>query len=57
MDPDDRARLVGIVQVLSSTYLDIQLQNALVFVLFLGFLVLRPQGILGKATDQFRISV
>jgi branched-chain amino acid transport system permease protein len=49
--------LVGIVQVLSSTYLDIQLQNALVFVLFLGFLVLRPQGILGKATDQFRISV
>jgi branched-chain amino acid transport system permease protein len=49
--------LVGLVQVLSSTYLDIQLQNALVFVLFLAFLVLRPQGILGKATDQFRISV
>jgi branched-chain amino acid transport system permease protein len=49
--------LVGVVQVLSSTYLDIQLQNALVFVLFLGFLVLRPQGILGKATDQFRTSV
>jgi branched-chain amino acid transport system permease protein len=49
--------VVGVVQVLSSTYLDIQLQNALVFVLFLGFLVLRPQGILGKATDQFRISV
>jgi branched-chain amino acid transport system permease protein len=49
--------LVGVVQVLSSTYLDIQLQNAVVFVLFLAFLVLRPQGILGKATDQFRISV
>jgi branched-chain amino acid transport system permease protein len=49
--------LVGVGQVLSSVYLDIQLQNMVVFVLFLVFLVLRPQGLLGKATDQFRISV
>jgi branched-chain amino acid transport system permease protein len=49
--------LVGTGQVLSSTYLDIELQNMIVFVLFLIFLVLRPQGLLGKATDQFRISV
>lgn len=48
---------VGVVQVLSSTYLDLQLQNAIVYVLFLAFLVLRPQGIMGKATDQFKISV
>jgi branched-chain amino acid transport system permease protein len=49
--------LVGVVQVLSSTYLDIQLQNALVYLLFLAFLILRPQGILGSATDQHKISV
>ena len=49
--------VVGVVQVLSSTYLDLQLQNAIVYVLFLAFLVLRPQGIMGKATDQFKISV
>jgi branched-chain amino acid transport system permease protein len=49
--------VVGIVQVLSTNYLDIQLQNALVYALFLVFLVLRPQGILGKATDQRKVSV
>lgn len=49
--------LVGAVQVLSSSYLDIQLQNTIVFVLFIVFLVLRPRGLMGKATDQFRISV
>jgi len=49
--------LVGVVQVLSTNYLDIQLQNALVYVLFLAFLVARPQGILGKATDQRKVSV
>jgi branched-chain amino acid transport system permease protein len=49
--------VVGVVQVLSTNYLDIQLQNALVYALFLAFLVLRPQGILGKATDQRKVSV
>ncbi|WP_448624402.1 branched-chain amino acid ABC transporter permease [Geodermatophilus sp. URMC 64] len=49
--------VVGIVQVLSTNFLDIQLQNALVYALFLVFLVLRPQGILGKATDQRKVSV
>ena len=49
--------VVGVAQVLSTNYLDIQLQNALVYALFLAFLVLRPQGILGKATDQRKVSV
>lgn len=49
--------LVGVIQVLSTNYLDIQLQNALVYALFLAFLVFRPQGILGKATDQRKVSV
>jgi branched-chain amino acid transport system permease protein len=49
--------VVGIVQVLSTEYLDIQLQNAMVYAAFLAFLLVRPQGIFGRATDQFRVSV
>jgi branched-chain amino acid transport system permease protein len=49
--------VVGIVQVLSTEYLDIQLQNAMVYAAFLAFLLVRPQGIFGRATDQHRVSV
>jgi branched-chain amino acid transport system permease protein len=49
--------LVGVVQVLSTEYLDIQLQNAMVYAAFLAFLLVRPQGIFGRATDQYRVSV
>jgi branched-chain amino acid transport system permease protein len=49
--------LVGVVQVLSTEYLDIQLQNAMVYAAFLAFLLVRPQGMFGRATDQFRVSV
>lgn len=49
--------LVGIIQVFTSTFVSIQLQNAAVYVLFLVFLVLRPQGLLGKSTHQEKVSV
>lgn len=49
--------VVGVVQVLSTNFLAIELQNVVVYVLFLAFLVLRPQGILGKATDQRKVTV
>lgn len=49
--------MVGTIQVLSAEYIDIQLQNAMVYSAFLLFLILRPQGMFGRATDQFRVSV
>jgi len=49
--------IVGMLQVLSTEYLDIQLQNAVVYAAFLAFLLVRPQGIFGRSTDQYRVSV
>jgi branched-chain amino acid transport system permease protein len=49
--------IVGVIQVLSTEYLDIQLQNAMVYAAFLLFLILRPQGLFGRATSQMRVSV
>jgi branched-chain amino acid transport system permease protein len=42
------ALIIGIVQQLSSLAVAISLQNVAVFLIFVGFLYLRPQGILGK---------
>jgi branched-chain amino acid transport system permease protein len=39
---------IGIVQQLSSLVVSISLQNVAVFTIFVLFLYLRPQGILGK---------
>ncbi len=49
--------IVGVLQLLSTTFFDIQLQNALVYGLFVLFLVVRPQGLFGRATDQGQVSV
>lgn len=49
--------IVGVLQLLSTTFFDIQLQNALVYGLFVIFLVVRPQGLFGRATDQGQVSV
>ncbi len=49
--------IVGVLQLLSTTFFDIQLQNALVYGLFIVFLVVRPQGLFGRATDQAQVSV
>jgi branched-chain amino acid transport system permease protein len=42
------ALIIGIVQQLSSLVVAVSLQNVAVFLIFVGFLYLRPQGILGK---------
>ena len=42
------ALIIGIVQQLSSLVVAISLQNVVVFLIFVGFLYLRPQGIFGK---------
>jgi branched-chain amino acid transport system permease protein len=40
--------IIGIIQQLSSLFVSISLQNVAVFMIFVLFLYLRPQGILGK---------
>jgi branched-chain amino acid transport system permease protein len=40
--------IIGVIQQLSSMFLPIELQNVAVFALFLFFLSVRPQGIMGK---------
>ena len=42
------ALIIGIVQQLSSLVVAVSLQNVAVFLIFVGFLYLRPQGLLGK---------
>ena len=49
--------IVGIVQGLSASYLDIQLQNAMVYVLFVLFLIVRPQGLFGRSTGEVTVRV
>jgi branched-chain amino acid transport system permease protein len=39
---------IGIIQQMASIIVPLQLQNALVFVIFLTLLVLRPQGFFGS---------
>ena len=39
--------LVGVVQSLSALMLPLQLQNLVLFVVFIAVLALRPQGLLG----------
>ena len=40
--------IIGIIQQLSSFFVTVSLQNVAVFLVFVLFLYLRPQGLLGK---------
>jgi branched-chain amino acid transport system permease protein len=44
--------VIGVVQQMSSLVLPLQLENTAVFVVFLAVLLLRPQGLLGRATER-----
>jgi branched-chain amino acid transport system permease protein len=44
--------VIGIVQQASSLILPLQLENTAVFAVFLALLLLRPQGLLGRATER-----
>ena len=43
---------IGLVQQLSTLVLPTQLQNAAIFVIFLMIVMVRPQGLFGRATDR-----
>ena len=43
---------IGLVQQLSTLVLPTQLQNAAIFVMFLMIVMVRPQGLFGRATDR-----
>jgi branched-chain amino acid transport system permease protein len=43
---------IGLVQQLSTLVLPIQLQNAAIFVVFLAIVMVRPQGLFGRATER-----
>jgi branched-chain amino acid transport system permease protein len=43
---------IGLVQQLSTLVLPLQLQNAAIFVIFLLVVMLRPQGLFGRATER-----
>jgi branched-chain amino acid transport system permease protein len=44
--------VIGVVQQMSSLVLPLQLENTAVFVVFLGLLLLRPQGLFGRTTER-----
>lgn len=43
---------IGLVQQLSTLVLPLQLQNAAIFVVFLAIVLVRPQGLFGRATER-----
>ena len=43
---------IGLVQQLSTLFLPLQLQNATIFMLFLGVVLLRPQGFFGRSAER-----
>ena len=43
---------IGLVQQLSTFVLPFQLQNATIFLLFLGVVLLRPQGLFGRSAER-----
>lgn len=43
---------IGLVQQLSTLFLPFQLQNATIFLLFLGVVLLRPQGFFGRSAER-----
>ena len=45
---------IGLVQQLSTLFLPNQLQNTAIFVVFLGIVLLRPQGLFGRARADIR---
>ncbi len=44
--------VIGVVQQMSSLVLPLQLEDTAVFIVFLGLLVLRPQGLFGRVTER-----
>ena len=44
--------VIGMVQQLSALFLDLQLQNTAIFVVFLLVLLFRPQGLFGKSAER-----
>lgn len=44
--------IIGVIQQMSTLVLPQQLQNATIFVIFLLILLLRPNGLLGRATER-----
>jgi branched-chain amino acid transport system permease protein len=44
--------VIGVVQQMSSLVLPLQLEDTAVFVVFLGLLLLRPQGLFGRVTER-----
>jgi branched-chain amino acid transport system permease protein len=44
--------LIGLVQQLSTLILPVQLQNTAIFVVFLGVIFLRPQGLFGRNVER-----
>jgi branched-chain amino acid transport system permease protein len=44
--------IIGVVEAMSSTYLSTDWKDVIVFVLFLGVLLFRPQGLFGKKGGQ-----
>ncbi|NLN16267.1 MAG: branched-chain amino acid ABC transporter permease [Firmicutes bacterium] len=43
--------VVGLVEVFSASYISSVYKDAIVFAILIGFLIFRPQGILGRATE------
>jgi len=43
---------MGLVQQMSTYFLPFQLQNATIFLLFLGVVLLRPQGLFGRSAER-----
>jgi branched-chain amino acid transport system permease protein len=43
---------IGLVQQLSTLVVPVQLQNAAIFVVFLLIVLIRPQGLFGRAAER-----
>jgi branched-chain amino acid transport system permease protein len=44
--------MIGLIQQLSTLFLPLQLQNAMIFVVFLLIILFRPQGLFGKNVER-----
>ncbi len=44
--------IIGVVQQMSTLVLPMQLQNGMIFVLFLAVILFRPQGLFGKNVER-----
>ncbi|MGI6038415.1 MAG: ABC transporter permease subunit, partial [Limnochordia bacterium] len=44
--------VVGLVEVFSASYISSVYKDAIVFAVLIGFLLFRPQGLLGRAVEE-----